>query len=169
MNDRELTIVSGGQTGADRAALDFAIEHSMPHGGWCPRGRIAEDGRLAPCYRLQETDTSRYDVRTRLNVDQTDATVVFSPTAHPTGGTQLTLAYARRRGKPVLHLVQSAKKPTVAHAAALRGLIETYRVTRLNIAGPRASQASEIGDFVRNVLQATFCFEQKEKATTEVA
>jgi hypothetical protein len=51
-------IVSGGQTGADRAALDFAIEHGIPHGGWCPKGRKAEDGPIDPRYLLRETPTS---------------------------------------------------------------------------------------------------------------
>lgn len=147
-----LTIISGGQTGADRAALDFAIEHSLPHAGWCPRGRLAEDGRIDAKYQLRETETSRYDERTRRNVDQSDATVVFSPTSTPTGGTQLTLDYARRAGKPVLHLAASANKPLAAHAAALRGFIATHQVARLNVAGPRASQAPRIGDFVVSVL-----------------
>lgn len=149
-----LTIVSGGQTGADRAALDFALARGIPHDGWCPRGRLAEDGPLDERYQLTETESARYDVRTRRNIHESDATVVFSLGASPGGGTQLTLDFARRIGKPVLHLVESADKPLAAHAASLRGLIALYQVTRLNIAGPRASQAPGIEAFVERVLSS---------------
>src|SRR2546423_13574935 len=67
-------IVSGGQTGADRAALDFALAHKIPQGGWCPKGRRAEDGVIEPCYRLVETPSSRYSQRTAWNVRDSDAT-----------------------------------------------------------------------------------------------
>ncbi|MEM9185627.1 MAG: putative molybdenum carrier protein [Planctomycetota bacterium] len=154
MKPGELTIISGGQTGADRAALDFALAHGLPHAGWCPRGRQAEDGRLDPRYNLRETASTKYDERTRRNIDESDGTVVFSPTATTTGGTQLTLDHARRLGKPLLHLVAAADKPIAAHAAALRGWVTTHRVTRLNIAGPRASQAPGIEEFVCSVLEA---------------
>jgi predicted Rossmann-fold nucleotide-binding protein len=75
---RQITIISGGQTGADRAALDFAIEHGIPHGGWCPRGRIAEDGPIPLCYSLRETPSRRYAQRTEWNVRDSHATVVFT-------------------------------------------------------------------------------------------
>jgi len=71
-------IVSGGQTGADRAALDWAIEHGIPHGGWCPKGRRAEDGPIDGRYQLQETPTANYVERTKSNARDTDGTVVFS-------------------------------------------------------------------------------------------
>ena len=105
---RAITIVSGGQTGADRAALDFAIEHGIPHGGWCPRGRLAEDGPLPDRYLLRETPTRKYAERTVWNVRDSDATVVFSIAAEPQGGTRLTLQVAARFGKPVLHLSRNA-------------------------------------------------------------
>lgn len=69
-------VISGGQTGADRAALDWACENGMPHGGWCPKGRIAADGPLAPHYQLCETDSAGYRQRTKLNVRDSDATLV---------------------------------------------------------------------------------------------
>ena len=75
---RGITILSGGQTGADRAALDFAIEYGLPHGGWCPRGRLAEDGPIDERYELTETPSHRYAQRTEWNVRDSDATVVFS-------------------------------------------------------------------------------------------
>src|SRR5687768_1765349 len=73
-----LKIISGGQTGADRAALDFAIAHGLGHGGWCPRGRRAEDGPIPDRYRLRETAEADYAVRTRENVMDSDATLIFS-------------------------------------------------------------------------------------------
>jgi len=151
-----ITIISGGQTGADRAALDFAIARGIPHGGWCPRGRLAEDGPIDTKYQLRETDSPKYHKRTKRNIRESDATVVFSLDAQPTGGTRLTLDHARHIGKPVLLLSAEADKPIVAHAAALRGLIDTHRVEKLNVAGPRRSQAPGVAQFVTDVLQATF-------------
>ena len=78
---RGITILSGGQTGADRAALDFAIEFGLAHGGWCPRGRLAEDGPIDERYDLTETPSRRYNQRTEWNIRDSDATVVFSITA----------------------------------------------------------------------------------------
>jgi len=71
-------IVSGGQTGADRAALDWAITHGIPHGGWCPKGRRAEDGPMDGRYQLQKTPTANYVQRTEWNARDSDDTVVFS-------------------------------------------------------------------------------------------
>jgi hypothetical protein len=150
---RPITIVSGGQTGADRAALDFAIDHDMPHGGWCPRGRPAEDGLIPPRYQLKETASRKYSQRTEWNVRDSDATVVFSVGPNPAGGTALTLAVARRLGKPCLHLCRQTS--SVAEAAArLLSFLDDHQVDRLNIAGPRASQEPDVAAFVRDVLQA---------------
>src|ERR1044072_8003346 len=71
-------ITSGGQTGADRAALDFALFHGIPHGGWCPRGRLAEDGTLQTHYELKETPGALYSQRTDWNVRDSDGTVIFT-------------------------------------------------------------------------------------------
>src|SRR5262245_27188842 len=96
-------IVSGGQTGAERAALDVAIALDIPHGGWIARGRWAEDGPLPPRYRLKETPSSIVSVRTEWNVRDADATVIFSH-GKLTGGSALTRRLAREYKKPVLHL-----------------------------------------------------------------
>ena len=77
----ELTIVSGGQTGVDRAALDWAIEKGWPHGGYCPKGRIAEDGLIPGKYNLKEIKSGKYRIRTRLNVIHSDATLILSALA----------------------------------------------------------------------------------------
>ncbi len=152
---RGITIVSGGQTGADRAAIDFAIEFSLAHGGWCPRGRKAEDGPIDERYELTETPSHRYNQRTEWNVRDSDATVVFSIMRDVTGGTALTLALARRLGKPYLHLSSEAASETGADPAAeLLTFLGEHQVGRLNVAGPRASQEPLVAAFVRSVLVA---------------
>lgn len=150
-----IAIVSGGQTGADRAALDFSIAHGIPHGGWCPRQRRAEDGAIPAEYLLRETPSSHYSQRTEWNVRDSDATVVFSIKARLTGGTRLTFELARRLDKPVLHL--SREEADVPSAAdRLRTFLDGEQARSLNVAGPRASQEPEIGDFVRAVLMTAF-------------
>ncbi len=152
---REITILSGGQTGADRAALDFAIEYGLAHGGWCPRGRLAEDGPIDERYQLTETPSRRYDQRTEWNVRDSDATVVFTVSSEATGGTALTLAVARRLGKPCLHLAgETASAIGRDPADELLDFLATHHVSRLNIAGPRASQEPLVAAFVRSVLVA---------------
>lgn len=146
---RSLVIVSGGQTGADRAALDFALRHGLPHRGWCPAGRLAEDGRLDACYRLRETPSPAYAQRTEWNVRDSDGTVIFSLHPELTGGTLLTWNYAHQHGKPVLVLVAGQ---TPAPARALREFLRLHHIKVLNVAGPRASFAPEIEAFVEQVL-----------------
>ena len=150
---RDLTIVSGGQTGADRAALDFALEFGLTHDGWCPSDRRAEDGAIDERYGLTETPSHRYDQRTRWNVRDSDATVVFSMAHEVSGGTALTLAIADRQGKPYLHLSSEAVSADGRDAAQeLLDFLAVHHVGRLNVAGPRASQEPEIAAFVREVL-----------------
>ncbi len=158
---RSITIVSGGQTGADRAALDFALAHGLAHGGWCPRGRLAEDGPLDERYALRETPTARYAQRTEWNVRDSDATVVFTIGPRPKGGTALTVDLATRLGRPWLHLARegdgssAGDAPTIAeHAARLVEFLRAHDVQCLNVAGPRASQEPEVAGFVRRVLDA---------------
>jgi hypothetical protein len=148
-----VTIVSGGQTGADRAALDFAIRASLPHAGWCPRGRLAEDGPLEARYELRETPTPHYAERTAWNVRDSDATVLFTLKPELAGGTRLTGEVAASQGKPLLHLCAAEAGPLEA-AVTLRQFLAEHKVARLNVAGPRASQESEITAYVDAVLSA---------------
>ncbi len=150
--DRQLTIISGGQTGADRAALDFAIRRGLLHGGWCPLGRKAEDGPLDSKYQLQETTSRRYDQRTRWNVRDSDATLLLTIDAELTGGTGLTAQVAQRLGKPWLHLSRAEYPEAQVAAQQIREFLLRHQVQRLNIAGPRASQAPEIAEYVDAVL-----------------
>src|SRR6266498_3663785 len=91
-------IVSGGQTGADRAALDWALAHGVPHGGWCPRGRKAEDGTIARLYLLTETPADSYAPRTEWNVRDSDGTAILSLSQTLTGGSRKTAELARQYG-----------------------------------------------------------------------
>ena len=98
---RLVRIISGGQTGVDRAALDVAMARGLPCGGWVPRGRRAEDGRLPLQYPMRESRRNSYEERTRLNVRDADGTLILTR-GRPIGGTALTAALAQRLGKPCL-------------------------------------------------------------------
>ncbi len=145
-------IVSGGQTGADRAALDWAIEHGIAHGGWCPKGRIAEDGVIDVRYELKETPSSDSIQRTEWNVRDSDGTVIFSIGETLTGGSQKTFEFARQYEKPVLHISNAAGMTTAREA--LRRFVKEHRINVLNIAGPRGSEEPGVGAFVKEVLAA---------------
>jgi hypothetical protein len=172
---RPITIISGGQTGADRAALDFAIEHGISHGGWCPRGRLAEDGSIPARYELTETPSRKYAQRTEWNVRDSDATALFTIGPQVSGGTALAFELARRFSKPTLHISRdaidarnansavaaectaAAKEAAANEAAAnLRQFLDKREIRQLNIAGPRASLEPEIAEFVCRVLQLAF-------------
>lgn len=145
-----LTIISGGQTGADRAALDWAIAHGLPHGGWCPCGRRAEDGIIAPHYRLRETPSSDYSQRTEWNVRDSDATLIVSVAPRLTGGSRATREFARLHAKPCLH-VSGDGAP-----AKVRRFLAQHGVRILNVAGPRASKEPEVYALVIALLDEVF-------------
>ena len=131
-----LTVVSGGQSGVDRAALDAALALGLRVGGWCPRGRWAEDGPIAMRYPLRETPAADPAQRTRWNVRDSDATLVVSPSPLG-GGTQLTADAARALGRPLL-----VAAPTDPVDAAVRFVARAVPPAgRLNVAGPRESEA----------------------------
>jgi hypothetical protein len=143
-------IVSGGQTGADRAALDFAIQHGIAHGGWCPAGRKSEDGPINPRYNLQETPSSGYLQRTEWNARDSDGTVVFSIAPVLTGSSQKTIELALKHRKPVIHI--SRDGGSALPALALLRFIQDNKIKVLNVAGPRASEESDVYGFVMDLL-----------------
>ncbi len=155
MRGLRLKIISGGQTGADRAALDFAIEHKIRHGGWCPANRRAEDGRLAAKYRLKPTPSSYPAQRTRWNVRDSDATVIFSLKKRLGGGTRLTEELARRYKKPVLKIVAPGRNG----GRLLAEFIREHNVRVLNVAGPRESGQNGVYEFTRRMLEK--CLESR--------
>ena len=147
-------IISGGQTGADRAALNFAIKQNIPHGGWVPKGRIAEDGRIPDIYQLLEMPTDSYPERTEQNVIHSDSTVIISHSV-PTGGSAYTAEMAKKHGRPWLHL--DMEKTTVDEAAKrLRGWITDNSISVLNVTGPRESNNLDIYQATTKLLQTTF-------------
>ncbi len=144
-------IVSGGQTGVDRVGLDVGLALGFAVGGWCPRGRRAEDGPIPGRYPLVETASASYRVRTRLNVRDSDATLILCR-GPLSGGTRLTVDIACKMGRPLRVADLSRRVQAPAAAAWLR----RHGVVRLNIAGPRESQApgigAEAGRFLLRVL-----------------
>ena len=144
-------VISGGQTGVDRAALDAALELGLACGGWCPRGRLAEDGPLPQRYPLRETPTGDYAQRTHWNVRDSDGTLILTR-GRPSGGTGLTARLAERLGRPVLVVDLAMRpKPTPAETAAW---IAHHRIAKLNVAGPRQSGARGIYEEARAFLLA---------------
>jgi hypothetical protein len=145
-----LKIISGGQTGVDRAALKWALAQGVRHGGWCPEGRQAEDGVIASRFALKETSSADPQVRTHRNVRDSDGTVIFSRKRELSGGTAETARFATEIGKPLLHLTTAAD----AHEAARRldAFLREYHIAVLNVAGPRESEEPDVGPFVPIVL-----------------
>jgi hypothetical protein len=130
----QLRLCSGGQTGVDRAALDIALELHLPCGGWCPRGRRAEDGRIPLRYPLQETDSPLYPVRTRWNVRDSDATLILTR-GRPDRGTGLTCTIAQQMARPIF--IVDLNGPVDCNV--IRKWMKANGVRVLNVAGPRES------------------------------
>jgi hypothetical protein len=143
-------IVSGGQTGADRAALDWAILRGVPHTGWCPQGRLAADGVLADRYQLTQTESSGYRQRTKLNVRDSDATLVFNIGALD-GGTLQTVRFCQTLSKPYL-IMQLDAPSAVGVAAPVRQWLLAGGFSALNVAGPREEKRPGIYSSVVGVL-----------------
>lgn len=148
----QIKIISGGQTGVDRAALDFAIQHGFEHGGWCPRGRLAEDGTIPPVFQLRETASAAYEERTERNVLDSDATLIVAREKELSGGTAFTKACAERHGRPCLMVCE--REGVSQGVAALSKFLKQNKVHTLNVAGPRESQASSLGKFVWQLFEA---------------
>ena len=145
-------IISGGQTGADQAGLDVAIELGIPHGGWIPKGRKTEEGPLPAKYNLKEMGTTSYPKRTEKNILDSDGTVIFT-FEKLTGGSELTRKLAEQHGFPCLHV--DLNKVPVGEGAELVGpWIEKHKIKVLNVAGSRASKAPTIYDLTKHILKA---------------
>jgi hypothetical protein len=150
-------IVSGGQTGVDRAALDIALQLNINHGGWCPSGRQAEDGIISSRYNLKEAPKSTnsetidpdsiYKIRTELNAKDSDGTLIIV-NDEPIGGTLYTIEMAKKHNKAyfIFNLIENTKIDVIA-----RWIVEN-NIHKLNLAGPRESQAVGIYDSAKKVL-----------------
>ena len=146
-----IKIVSGGQTGVDRAALDSALEHGLPIGGWCPKNRKALDGPIPDKYPLQETESSEYRVRTEWNIRDTDGTLILN-TGKLIGGTKLTHKLAVEKDKPVF-IVQLDEPYEVEDTVIW---LKEHKISILNIAGPRERSQFSIYELAQNYLAELF-------------
>jgi hypothetical protein len=141
-------VVSGGQTGVDRAALDAALAAGLSIGGWCPAGRLAEDGVIQAGYPLRETPSDDPAVRTEWNIRDSDGTLILHRPPL-VGGTALTAALAERLGKPLL-VVDLGRADA---ADAVMDWLRSHNIQVLNVAGPRESESPGIGTETRRLLE----------------
>jgi hypothetical protein len=146
-----LRIVSGGQTGVDRGALDAAIALGVDHGGWCPRGRLAEDGPIPADYHLVETESAEYPVRTERNVVDSDGTLILFR-GRLVGGTELTRRLALRHRRPCC-LVDLDQTEGLQR---IRSWLAENRIQILNVAGPRESTSPGIRSAAERFLKDVF-------------
>jgi len=147
-------IVSGGQTGADRAALDVAIELGIPHGGWVPKGRDTDEERLPDTYHMQELATDGHAEGTEKNVLDSDGTLIVSH-GNLTGGSLYTQEMAMKHGRPCLH-IDLLKTNAFKGATNIHTWITQQGIKVLNVAGPRASKDPEIYGATVKILKAAF-------------
>lgn len=145
-------IISGGQTGVDRAALDFAIDQGIPHGGWVPKGRIAEDGQIPARYQMTEHVMSSYPPRTEANVRDSSATVIFTHgLLNDERGCLLTASFCLKLKRPYT-VINVVKAVAQAAGAALHLLIRVHDPKVLNVAGTRGSRNPDLAK-VRRILE----------------
>lgn len=144
-------IISGGQTGADRAGLDAAIELGIPHGGWCPKGRRAEDGKIDDKYNLLETTSTSYDQRTRNNAKESDGTVVIcSFEKRNSPGTVLTMRLLKEQNKPFIMFFTNGDIDI--YKQALADYIKNENIKVLNVAGNRESVSPGVYKFAKQLI-----------------
>lgn len=155
--DAPVKIVSGGQTGVDRAALDVALELGFPCGGYCPRGRLAEDGVIPAHYPMTEAETESYHDRTLLNVQHSDGTLILN-IGRLSSGTKTTHEAAKAMGKPYL-IVSLSKRPKIQLVVSW---IRNAQIKTLNVAGPRESKRSGVYAKAREFLAELLTALEKE-------
>jgi hypothetical protein len=154
-------VVSGGQTGADRAALDAAFGASIAVGGWCPRGRRAEDGPIPERYPMKESPSADYSERTEWNVRDSDATLVLT-VGPPSGGTTYTIERAVQWGRPVFVVdLTGAPRPE-----SVASWLEAEGAKVLNVAGPRESECPGLYAKARRFLEALFSSSASEPGSS---
>lgn len=152
-------IVSGGQTGVDRSALDAAIFLGIEHGGWCPQGRRAEDGTIDSLYQLKETAERDYAVRTERNVVESDGTLIICK-GPLTGGTRLTKHLAKSKRRPCL--VLDFLLPAERYGEQLMSWLVSHQIAVLNIAGPRESSCPGISELTERFLVDVFATDYRQ-------
>lgn len=149
-----LTLISGGQTGADRAALDWAIANGIPHGGWCPSDRMAEDGSIDTRYQLTPLETGSYRQRTKRNVQDSDGTLILN-IGELSEGTRATVIFAQKLGKPH-RVIQLDSLELAREIGEIAGWLCKHGISTLNVAGPRESKRPGIHAQALNFLSRVF-------------
>jgi len=145
-------IISGGQTGVDRAALDVAMRHGIDHGGWIPKGRRTENGTLPEKYQLDEMSTTSYPKRTEKNILESDGTLIVSY-GKLTSGSALTRKLAKKHGRPWLH-IDLCRIQRMDAVRIVKRWLERNEIEVLNVAGPRASKDAAIYNEMVQLLSA---------------
>ena len=149
-----MKIISGGQTGVDRAALDVALKHGIESGGWCPTGRLDEFGRIPDRYPVQELESGGFTERTLRNVKDSDGTVIIYP-GKLTGGTEQTVQFCVGQQRSHL-LIDASKIPSEEAAKLISDFVRKTQIEILNVAGPRQSEWPDGYDYAYRVLDI-FC------------
>ena len=145
-----MKIISGGQTGVDRAALDVALRHGIESGGWCPTGRLDEFGRIPDRYPVKELENGGFTERTLQNVKDSDGTVVIYP-GRLSGGTEQTLHFCVEQRWPY-ELIDASNVSTEKAAQLIADFVRENKIDDLNVAGPRASEWPEGYDYASRAL-----------------
>lgn len=145
-------IISGGQTGVDRAALDFALAHGIPCGGWCPKGRRSEDGIIPAKYPLKETSTTEYHVRTRKNIVSSDGTLIIVKDDAMDRGTKLTKELCAKLQKPCF----IASGTQTDEKDLFREWLANHHIRTLNVAGCREGSQPGVYEYAIAVLNEIF-------------
>jgi hypothetical protein len=143
-------IISGGQTGVDRAALDVAPKHGIESGGWCPTGRLDEFGRIPDRYAVRELESGGFTERTLQNIKDSDGTVIIYP-GKLSGGTEQTVHFCAEQRRPH-ELIDSSNVSTEKAAQLIADFVRENRIDDLNVAGPRASEWPEGYDYAFRAL-----------------
>ncbi len=144
----KLVIISGSQTGAERAALDWAIKNESPHGGWCPAGLPASEGALDICYKLKETFTEKLLESVENNVRDADGTVVFTIGPKAAGPAQKAVSFSKKQKKPVIHL----HRGILGVSEKIVGFLDKYYIRRLHVSGSQEEVEAGIGEWVTGEL-----------------
>jgi hypothetical protein len=149
---KPLKIISGGQTGVDRAALDIALKHGIDCGGWCPAGRLDESGRIPDQYPVHELEAGSFMERTSQNVKDSDGTVVIY-LGKLYGGTEQTVRFCEELKRPH-ELIDASKLATEDAAELMTEFIRNNNISILNVAGPRQSEWPEGHDYASRAVEA---------------
>ncbi len=148
-----VSVLNPSPCGGPYGRLMRGRSDGFPHGGWCPKGRKSLEGPIPARYQLTETPSASYLQRTEWNVRDHDGTVVFTLAVEVTGGSLRTIGFARKHGKPCLHL---SRDGGCDQLAALKRFVAEHGIKTLNVAGSRESKEPGLHDWVMEVLEAAF-------------